>query len=253
MVRERSFIPETTKVRLIEAGIPAEKHTPEALAELFPKEFNIRAIELSADDLARVLIHFIQQRIVLPPNRKSRICVRKVGPGWHACHFYQDFEQLLEIIAPYIAEGLKNREACLWVLPGKVPMSMACAALRRHVETLDGCLADGQLELLPHQDWYLDMAGRLKSFEEIGAALLAKQESALTKGFTLLRAAGDAGWISCAEQSREFIDYENKVNAALHATKVAAVCTYRVDVTADELIAIVNAHQDSIYSSDALQ
>jgi hypothetical protein len=30
-----------------------------------------------------------------------------------------------------------------------------------------------------------------------------------------------------------------KVNAALGATQVAAVCTYRADVTADEFVAIV--------------
>ena len=40
-----------------------------------------------------------------------------------------------------------------------------------------------------------------------------------------------------------------KVNAALGATKVAAICTYRADVTADELVAIVTAHQDALYKA----
>jgi hypothetical protein len=65
--------------------------------------------------------------------------------------------------------------------------------------------------------------------------LLAKQDRALAKGFRFLRAAGDTGWVSGTEQSKEFIDYEMKVNAALGATQVAAVCTYRADVTADEM------------------
>ncbi len=50
-----------------------------------------------------------------------------------------------------------------------------------------------------------------------------------------------------ADESKNFIDYEMKVNAALGATKVAAVCTYRTGVTADELIAIITAHQDPLY------
>jgi hypothetical protein len=77
--------------------------------------------------------------------------------------------------------------------------------------------------------------------------LLAKQDRALAKGFRFLRAAGDTGWVSGTEQSKEFIDYEMKVNAALGATQVAAVCTYRADVTADEFVAIVTAHQDALY------
>lgn len=74
--------------------------------------------------------------------------------------------------------------------------------------------------------------GRLKSFEPIAEALL--------------RAAGDTGWVSGTEESKEFIDYEMKVNAALAATKVAAVCTYRAGVSADELVAIVTAHQGAL-------
>lgn len=57
--------------------------------------------------------------------------------------------------------------------------------------------------------------------------------------------------MSGTEQSKDFIDYEMKVNAALGATKVAAVCTYRADVTADEFVAIVTAHQDALYKAAA--
>ncbi|HWA25585.1 MAG TPA: MEDS domain-containing protein [Lacunisphaera sp.] len=248
MVREKDYIPETTKVRLIEIGVPAGKHGLEAIAGLFPAEFNIRALGLNAADLARVLIHFVEQKIVSLPNRKGPVCARKVGPGWHACHFYQDYDQLLDIIAPYVAAGLKNGEACLWVMPAAVTNEAAGRALGKHVDRIEACIEAGQLEMLAHPDWYLDAAGRLKSFEEIGAALLAKQDLALARGFKFLRAAGDTGWVSCTEQSKEFIDYENKVNAALQSTQVAAVCTYRADVTADELIAIVNSHQDAMYT-----
>jgi len=111
-----------------------------------------------------------------------------------------------------------------------------------------GC---GQLEMVSHVNFYLDPAGRLKPFEEINKALTSKQDRALAKGFKLLRAAGDTGWVSGTEQSKQFIDYELKINAALGTTKVAAVCTYRADVTADELVAIVSAHQDALYNAPA--
>src|SRR5689334_21894498 len=75
------------------------------------------------------------------------------------------------------------------------------------------------------------------------------RDRALARGFKFLRAVGDTGWISGTEQSKRFIDYEMKINAALGATKVAAVCTYRADVTADEFVAIVTAHQDALYNA----
>jgi hypothetical protein len=37
-----------------------------------------------------------------------------------------------------------------------------------------------------------------------------------------------------------------KVNAAIGATKIAAMCTYRAAVTAEELVAMVSAHQDAL-------
>ena len=248
---ELHAIPERVRAQLLALGIPAAKHSPQALAELFPGEFNIGATALSGEDVARVLIYLAEKNIISVAGA-TPASVRQVQPGWHSCQFYKDFTQLLDMVAPYVAEGLKNGEACLWVMPAAVTREAACEALRAHVPDVDACFASGQLEMLSHPDWYLDDSSRLKSFEQIATALLAKQDQALARGFKFLRAAGDTGWVSGTEQSREFIDYEMKVNAALGATKVAAICTYRADVTADELVAIVTAHQDALNKASAV-
>ncbi len=167
-------------------------------------------------------------------------------PGWHCCQFYRDFDQLLQMVAPYIAEGPRDGEACLWVVPDALTSQDTRAALAPFVEDVDACFASGQLEVLSHRAWYLGPHERLKSFEEISEALVGKQNQALARGFKFLRAAGDTGWVSGAEQSKGFIDYEMKVNAAIGATQIAAMCTYRAAVTADEFVAIVNAHQDAL-------
>jgi formate-dependent phosphoribosylglycinamide formyltransferase (GAR transformylase) len=77
-------------------------------------------------------------------------------------------------------------------------------------------------------------------------ASAAIQDQALSRGFESLRAAGDTGWVSGTAQSKDFVEYEMKVNAAIGATKIAAVCTYRAAVTADEFVAFVTAHQDAL-------
>lgn len=234
------------RARLLALGIPAAKHLPEALTRLFPSEFNIDATGLEAEDVAKVLVYLVEKKIISVDEVAGMTSVKKVHPGWHFCQFYRDYDQLLDLVAPYIAEGLRNGEACFWVMPKAVTNKAACEALARHVEDVDSYLASGQLEMMSHPQWYLNAAGRMKSFEEIATALLEKQDRALARGFKFLRAAGDAGWVSGTEESKCFIDYEMKVNAALGATKVAAICTYRANVTADELVAIVTAHQDAL-------
>ncbi len=247
MEHSEHHIPRPVRSQLLALGIPATKHTRDDLATLFPEEFNIKATALSTEDVARVLVDLVGRKIIATPDMALPPAARKVEPGWHFCQFYRDGEQLLGMIAPYIAEGLRNGEACLWVLPDAVPRAAACAALVALVGDIDPYFTTGQLELLPYAPWYRDAAGKLKSFEEIAGALLARQDTALAKGFKFLRAAGDAGWVSGAEECKAFVEYEMKVNAALGATKVAAACTYCADVTADEVIAIVAAHQAAFY------
>lgn len=237
------------RAQLLALGIPAAKHDPQLLAGMFPREFNIDAAGLDAEELAGVLVHFARQGLISVSGTSTAL--KHVQPGWHFCQFYRDNHQLLKLVAPYIAEGLKDNEGCLWVMPESVSAEAARNALALHVKDVDGYLASGQLEMFHHPTWYLDARGQLKSFEQIAEALLEKQDRALAKGFKFLRAAGDAGWVSGTQESKDFIDYEMKVNAALKSTKVAAICTYRADVTADEFVAIVAAHQDALTSTPA--
>ena len=235
------------RAELLAAGVPAWKHTTDGLLGLFPPELNVSAVGLSADDLAEVLVYLAGHGLVPLSATTVGSSLKKVEPGWHFCQFYRDDTQLLHMVAPYIAEGLKNGEGCFWVLPTSTTIDAACDAIALSLPDVDAYRANGRLELDFHSTWYLDRSGRMKSFEEVSAALLLKQDQALSKGLRFLRAAGDAGWVSGTEQSKQFIDYEMKVNPALASTKVAAVCTFRAAVTADELVEIVTAHQNALH------
>ena len=229
------------------AGVPAWKHTRDELLSLFPKELNVGNVGLDANDLAEVLVYLSSRGIIRFSDAGAGAFLKNVEPGWHFCQFYRDDAQLVKMIAPYIAEGLRNHEGCFWVMPKTTTAQAACDALAAHIPDVNAYLADGRLELGFHPDWYLDGFGRMKSFEEIAAALMEKQDRALSKGLRFLRAAGDAGWVSGTEESKQFIDYEMKVNQVLGSTKVAAVCTFRAAVTADELVEIVAAHQNALH------
>lgn len=240
------LIPQSIRAQLLALGIPGERHTQEALAELFPKEFNIRAAGLDGENLGRVLVHLAAQGLVSVPGVGSGAHLKKVAPGWHFCQFYRDDAQYLELLTPYIAEGLRDNQGCLWVMPNSIPFESALEGLSLFVGDVERRVREGQLELLHHEQWYLDHFGNLKSFEQIATALLGRQEQMLARGYKFMRAAGDGGWVSGTEQSKGFIDYEMKVSAVIGQTQTAAICTFRADTTADELIAIITAHQHAL-------
>ena len=51
-----------------------------------------------------------------PELRRSGIEVVGDMPwGKHFCHFYNDRNDLLEILVPYFKAGLENNEFCVWV------------------------------------------------------------------------------------------------------------------------------------------
>jgi hypothetical protein len=251
MAEAGQILSERVRANLLALGIPPAKHAPDAIHGLFPREFNISATGMNPEEVAKVLVYLIERKVISVDEAVGLTSVHKVRPGWHFCQFYRDFDQLLEMVAPYIAEGLANGEACFWVMPEEVFPQAARDALAKLVPDVDDRIASGQLEMMSHPQWYLDGKGGLRSFEEISAGLLERQDRALARGFKFLRAAGDTGWVSGTEESKSFIDYEMKINAAIGATKVAAVCTYRADVTADEFVAIVTAHQDALQRPNA--
>jgi hypothetical protein len=246
---DMELIPSRVRAQLLAAGVPAWKHTHDGLLSLFPGALNVGAIGLDAHDLAEVLVHLVTRGIVAVSEMGTLTSLKKVEPGWHFCQFYRDDAQLLDMVAPYIAEGLKDDEGCFWVLPSSTTADAACDALSQSLPDVSSYLADGRLELGFHRDWYLDSSARMKTFEDIAGALMIKQEKVLSKGLKFLRAAGDAGWVSGAEQSKDFVDYEMKVNAVLGSTKTAAVCTFRAAASVDELVEIVAAHQNALHNA----
>ena len=74
--------------------------------------------------------------------------------GTHFCQFYQDEQDLIDILVPYFKAGLENNEFCMWVTSEPLGAEEAKAALARVVENLEGYIAKGQIEFLDYRDWY---------------------------------------------------------------------------------------------------
>jgi hypothetical protein len=62
--------------------------------------------------------------------------------GTHFCQFYQDKQDLIDILVPYFKAGLENNEFCMWVTSEPLRAAEAKAALAANVENLETYIAN---------------------------------------------------------------------------------------------------------------
>jgi PAS domain S-box-containing protein len=182
-------------------------------------------------------------------KRKKASVFRKFGLelvgnvpwGTHLCQFYETKEDLIAILVPYFAEGLRNNEFCMWVTSLPLEAEEAKQALKKSVPELDQYFQKGQIEILPYTEWYL-LGGSFNS-DRVLQDWIRKEKAALDSGFDGLRLTGNTFWLE-RNGWKAFTEYEEQVNKAIGQHKMIAVCTYSLDkCNANEVIDVVKNHQ----------
>jgi hypothetical protein len=139
-------------------------------------------------------------------SRKSGIdIIGEVPWGARICLFYRNIGELFDILVPYFKAGLKNNEFCLWITSGPLNKDAALIALRKSVFTLDKYLEKGQLEIVPHTDWFfkdgsLDLPGAVVNWTR-------KSNIAAAHGYDGLRGSYDVISVEKKDWQR-FIEFE---------------------------------------------
>ncbi|MBL7134083.1 MAG: MEDS domain-containing protein, partial [Phycisphaerae bacterium] len=161
--------------------------------------------------------------------------------GTHFCQFYQTREDLLDILVPYFRAGLENNEFCMWVTSAPLGKDEATKALGSVVPNLDGYLRTGQIEILPHSEWYLK-DGAFDA-QRILNGWVDKLNGALAAGFEGLRLTGNTHWLEEADWDT-FADYEQQINDVIGKYRMLAICSYALDrCGAAEILDVVSSHQ----------
>lgn len=125
--------------------------------------------------------------------RKTGIDIMGDMPwGTHFCHFHETTQDLLDMAVPYFKAGLENNEFCLWVIPKLLTQEDAKSALRHAVPDLDRHLAEQSLEMIPHDEWYLQ--GGDFDFYRVHNGWHEKLNQALARGYIGMRVIGGAAW-----------------------------------------------------------
>ncbi|MEN4029024.1 MAG: MEDS domain-containing protein [Methanobacterium sp.] len=174
--------------------------------------------------------------------RKSGIDISGDVPwGTHFCQFFQTKEDLIDILIPYFKAGLENNEFCMWITAEPLLEDEAKNALQKAIPDIDRNLKQGQIEIIPYNDWYTK-GGSFDS-DRVLNGWIDKLNNALEKGFDGLRLSGNTFWLE-KEDWNDFIDYEEEIDSVISRYKMMALCTYSLEkCTAAEIIDVVNNHE----------
>src|SRR5207237_997370 len=91
--------------------------------------------------------------------RKTGISiVGDIAWGTHFCSFYKTTQDLLDILVPYFKAGLENNECGLCVISNSELLTVqeAISALRKAVPDLDRHLVERSIEVVGHDEWFLE-------------------------------------------------------------------------------------------------
>jgi PAS domain S-box-containing protein len=179
--------------------------------------------------------------------RKTGISVVGDMPwGTHFCCFYETKEDLLDILVPYFKVGLENDEFCLWVISSSELLTVeeATSALREALPDLDRYMAEGRIEVVAHDEWFLD--GRAFDLHRVVNRFKEKVDEALARGYAGMRVNGSPAWMR-KEDGKELLEFEGEVDKLFPNERIIASCTYQLAGSgAAELLDVTRTHQFAI-------
>ena len=174
--------------------------------------------------------------------RKSGLAIIGGIPwGAHFCQFYQTKQDLLDILVPYFQAGLENNEFCMWVTADNLTAAEARKAMVKAVKGFSQYARKGQIEILPHTEWYLKDG--VFGSGRVLAGWLEKLQQARQKGYAGLRLTGNTFWLE-KKDWQKFTDYEETINNVISNYKMIALCTYSLEkCSAAEIVDVIRNHE----------
>jgi DNA-binding CsgD family transcriptional regulator len=168
--------------------------------------------------------------------------------GAHISLFYESAQDLIEINADYLRAGLEDGEFCLWAVSDPLSCEAALDGLRERIPDVDDHVAAGRLQLAPGYGWYL--RGKAFDAHHITSSWLAKLADAKSRGFSGLRASGNAFWLE-ADLWTDFREYEADLHRAMGQEQMIALCTYQLGVSRSaDLLEVARLHRCAITRRD---
>jgi hypothetical protein len=146
--------------------------------------------------------------------------------GDHICTIFENREQQMSVMVPFMAQGLAAEQRCIWA---SQPSSGDLFRRRlseagADVATLE---ASGQLVILPAMDYYL--TDGVFDMEKTLELALTLYEDSVRAGYAGIRATGDASWLGKDQVQLETWErYESEFGDRVAGKPAVVVCQYDV-------------------------
>ncbi len=162
--------------------------------------------------------------------------------GEHICVFYRSEDDLLEVLSPYVAQGILRGERCFCAQKPET-LKRLIYDLRFLGIDVDREIARGALEMHTEDHTYFPNG----AFEPstMMDMLLHSITAAQDKGFAGLRTAGEMSWaVRGRNACDQIIEYEAMVEKGFPGKPVIGLCQYAVNDFAPEVLeAVLENHK----------
>jgi hypothetical protein len=150
--------------------------------------------------------------------------IKKLQLGDHACLIYRTRHEQLAAVIPFLKEGLRRGEACVYVLHELTGIEIARALEAAGVDVVAET-ERGALSFLNARQAYL-RSGRF-SPTGMEAKLQQLVKSKLAAGFKGLRASGEMSWaLENGPGAHLLFDYEATLTDICSAQRPLCLCQY---------------------------
>ena len=168
--------------------------------------------------------------------------------GDHICVFYRTETALLEILTPYIAEGLRKNERCFCVQSNEVirRLTLDLQFIGVNVERE---VARGALQFYTENEIYFE--GGSFDGEGMIRRLMWSIEKAVKEGFSGFRTAGELTWASGETYCKQVVGYEKMVQQSFPGKRAIGLCQYRMSAFEPKVLeALLETHEVQLVEPD---
>jgi hypothetical protein len=179
--------------------------------------------------------------------------IDEIGPHDHLCLIYENHEEQMGAIAPFVKNGLKRNERCVYIADENSAEDVS-EVLRAIDEDVFGlAMREGSFSVLSQQETYFK--GGYFSPEKMIGLLDEGVNEAISSGFTGLRATGEMTWMFGGNPgSDKMMEYEMKLNDYLPTHNICAICQYNRNRFSDELLLqVFQSHPKVIYKNQIIK
>jgi PAS domain S-box-containing protein len=169
--------------------------------------------------------------------------------GDHLCFIYQSREEQMSVIIPFILEGFKRNEKCLYIVDENSEEDIL-REIKKHCD-VENYITSGQLVILRKEETYLK-DGFFDPDRMIQLVKTAERE-AMEEGYSGLRGTGEMTWVKDSEAER-LLEYEAKLNHFFPKNRCIAICQYNEKkFDPGVLIGIIHTHPKLILYDTVLE